>query len=179
MTGGQCLQNQHHDNILYKSLQDFCQCTQVLKKYSSLTYIQNHSEASKDLLEIYSFPCQILSITDTCCDTSMTYHTDVYTWMYPYCQNLHVNYGSIFPHVMIYDNTEITCWRCTTVNRCFGLKVIHNSLNGLLIMNNSIAANAIKGKTMGRMITADYVVELILSDNDITEMNTIICKTTP
>ena len=48
-----------------------------------------------------------------------------------------------------------------------------------LYMNNSIAANAINGKTMMRMITVDNVVELILSDNNPTEMNTIICKTTP
>ena len=46
-------------------------------------------------------------------------------------------------------------------------------------MNNSIAANTIQGKTMRRIITVDNVVELTLSDNDPTEMNTIFCKTTP
>ena len=46
-------------------------------------------------------------------------------------------------------------------------------------MNNSIAANNIKGNNMRRMISVDNVEELKLLDNDATEMNTIACKTTP
>ena len=48
-----------------------------------------------------------------------------------------------------------------------------------LYMNNSIAANNIKGNNMRRMISVDNVVELKLLDNDATEMKTIACKTTP
>ena len=43
-------------------------------------------------------------------------------------------------------------------------------------MNNSIAANNIKGNNMRRMISVDNVEELKLLDNNATEMNTIASK---
>ena len=60
-----------------------------------------------------------------------------------------------------------------------GLQCVTIFLIISLYMISSIVANAINGNITKRMVNVDNTSEIKLSNNDMTDMNNIICKTTP